>query len=113
MAIGMTYEQYWYGDPMMAKSFYKAHKMRQEMQNELAWVNGLYTYQALKATVGNLMNKKTDKPNEYPSNPIDFGSKKETVKTEAEEDQEAVFAKAYMSQMVMAGKNWGKGKGAH
>lgn len=110
MAIGMTYDQYWFGDPLMARDFYKAHKLRQEMQNELAWINGMYVLQALQATVGNMFKKKTDKANEYPKQPFDFGSNRASAKPERTEEQEADFAKAYMMQMVMAGKNWGKDK---
>lgn len=110
MAIGMTYDQYWFGDPMMSRDFYNAHKLKQEMQNELAWINGLYTMCALQATVGNMFKKKTDKANEYPKQPFDFGYKKVETKSERTEQEEADFAKAYMMQMVMAGKNWGKTK---
>lgn len=111
MAIGMPYEEYWYGDTYAIRYYYRAHRLRQEMQNEQAWINGLYTLKALEATVGNLMKKKTDKAIEYPSQPFDFRPKKqEQKKPEQSEDQDAVFARAYMLQMMAVGKNWGKKK---
>ena len=110
MAIGMTYEQYWYGDPLMVRAFYKAEKIRRNKMNESAWLQGIYFYQGLKATVGNLMRKKSDEEYKYPEKPIDLEPEKlkNVVKTEEQEEQEKAFARAYMLQMMQAGKAWGK-----
>jgi len=107
MAIGMTYEQYWYGDPLMVRAFYKAEQLRQERMNEEAWLFGAYTYRALDSTVGNMMRKKGAKLSEYPENPIGLVNQEETADENLEE-QEEVYALAYMTNMVMAGKNWHK-----
>lgn len=110
MAIGMTYEQYWYGDPMMVRAFYKANQIRKEIADEAAWLNGLYVLNALNATVGNMFRKTGEAKADYPEQPFTIQRKKEKVreKTEAEEEQEAVWAKAWMSSFVQAGKHWGK-----
>lgn len=47
MSIGMTYEQYWYGDPLMVKAFLKADKLMQERKNAEAWLQGMYIYDAV------------------------------------------------------------------
>jgi len=109
MAIGMTYEQYWYGDPLMVRAFYKAEQLRQQRMNESAWLYGAYTLRALDATVGNMVRKHGAKPAEYPTKPIELFKTEET-KTEksVREQQEADYALAYMTNMVMAGKNWKK-----
>ena len=107
MALGMTYEQYWYGDPLMARAFYKADKLRQERMNDEAWLNGAYILRALQATVGNLCLKQGSKPHEYPRKPIDISEETEEEKA-LREEQEAVYAEAYMSSMISAGKSWGK-----
>ena len=70
MALGMTYEQYWYGDPLMVRAFYEANKIRNRMINETAWLHGAYICRALDAVVGNMFRKKTDTPAEYPQAPI-------------------------------------------
>ena len=110
MAIGMTYDEYWYGEPMMVRAYYKADKLRREREDEAAWLNGLYMLAALNATIGNIGNK--GKPNEYPNEPIASAEKRkrEQKRTEREEKQEALWAEAWMSSMVQAGKNWGKDK---
>lgn len=107
MAIGMTYEQYWYGDPLMVRAFYKAHKLRQQLVNEEAWLNGVYVYRALDSTVGNMFRKKGAKPSEYPQKPIEINAEEETEEEKKDrEEKESVYAQAYMANMVLAGKNW-------
>lgn len=109
MAIGMTYDQYWYGDPLMVRAFYKANKLKREMEDETAWTNGLYVLNALNATVGNMFKKQGQTPFEYPSEPFSAAKKHENeVLTEQQEEQEATWALAWMSSFVTAGKNWGK-----
>lgn len=109
MAIGMTYEQYWYGDVHMVRAFYEANKLRQKQIAEKAWLYGFYTLLALRATVGNMFLKKGTQPNEYPVKPFeDETEQTEQPKTAEQEEQESIFALAYMSSMVQAGQSWGK-----
>lgn len=109
MAIGMTYEQYWYGDPLMVRAFYKANKLRREREDEIAWTNGLYVLNALNAAVGNMFRKSGQEPAEYPKEPFTVSKRKEkNPKTETESEQEAIWAQAWMSSFVQAGQNWGK-----
>ena len=85
MALGMTYEQYWYGDPLAVRYFYEADRIKAERINYEAWLNGLYTCKALEATVGNIFKKKGSKPIEYPSKPFEF-SDSEKNRTEHEKE---------------------------
>lgn len=107
----MTYDQYWYGDPLMVRAFFKADRLRQERMNAEAWLNGLYTSQALMSTVGNMFNDKNADPFEYPSEPIQLFEDKAKPKPASEDDADAVFARAWMMSFVRAGKDWGKGGG--
>lgn len=108
----MTYEQYWYGDVHMVRAFLEADKQRQIRKNQDAWLQGAYFLRALDAVVGNAFRQKGAKAAEYPSQPIELTFEKEEKKSISEEqrteDQEAVFARAYMKSMVRAGRNWGK-----
>lgn len=109
MAIGMSYDQYWYGDPLMVRAFFKADKLRQERADEEAWTHGLYVLSALDATVGNMFRKSGQSPAEYPAEPFTITKRKEKQKkTEEQQEQEATWALAWMSSFVNAGKNWGK-----
>ena len=112
----MTYEEYWYGDPLMVGAFYKADKLRQEQKDADAWLQGSYVLQALQATVGNLFLGKGKQPFRYPEKPI--LTEERLKKEEAERDkrtkaeQEAAFARAWMIQFCEVGKNWGKNNGS-
>lgn len=45
--MGMTWTEYWDGEPEMAIAFRKAHKLRNDQKNRDAWLQGLYIYEAL------------------------------------------------------------------
>lgn len=102
----MTYEQYWYGDPLMIRAFFKAYKLKKQCENELAWLNGLYTFKALEVALNNAFYdpKKGGRRESYPSQPLELNTKD----TPTSEEQEKNRALAYMTSMVNAGRNWGK-----
>lgn len=49
LSIGMTYEQFWDGDCWLAKSYRDAHNLRIKRENEMAWLQGRYVYDAICA----------------------------------------------------------------
>lgn len=100
----MTYDQYWYGDTQMARAFYEAEKVRQQLANSQAWLQGVYFYRALDATVGNMFRKTGSQAAEYPSKPLNI----EAQQAKMTEEEEETYALAYMSSMVQAGKKWKK-----
>lgn len=109
MAIGMTYDQYWYGDPLMARAFYQTEQLRMRRINEVSWLNGAYTFIAVSTAIGNALREKGKKPDEYPDKPMDLFETKETDLEKAQrEDREAAWAQAYMSNLVLIGKDWNK-----
>ena len=79
MSMGMTYEEFWYGDPWAVVSFRKAHELRNDMLNQQLWLQGLYIYNAINAVASTLMGK----PKEYISKPINLN-----VHTSAEKEKE-------------------------
>lgn len=109
----MTYDQYWYGDTKMARAFYKAEKNRQEQRDAQAWLIGSYVGRAIDSTIGNAFRKQGATPQKYPDIP-DLTKKRmdeeeaKREKTEDQEEQESLFAEAYMRNMARMGKKWGK-----
>lgn len=87
MAIGMTYEQYWYGDPFMVRSFLEADKVRQERKNYEVWLQGMYIYDAISRLFpfpailvdGNKMQQ-----SQYLDKPYQLQEEKKTEKVEKE-----------------------------
>ena len=110
--MGMTYDQYWYGDPLMVRAFYKADQLRRERMDEEAWLFGIYTMNALNVIVGNALKKSGAPPVDYPKEPYmaTYNREKERERTEREKEQERVWALAWMTSFVAAGKNFGKNK---
>lgn len=108
MAIGMTYEQYWYGDPLMVRAYYQADKIRQQRMNDEAWMHGAYVYRALLASIGNIVRKKGTQPYEYPQEPIQPEKKADEVTPyEAEKERQRLVAR--LNAVAAARKRQEKG----
>lgn len=71
LAIGMTYDQYWNGNPTLVKYYRKADEMRRERVNEEKWLQGMYIYEALcdVSPVLHAYAKKGTKPQPYSDKP--------------------------------------------
>lgn len=80
MLYGMTYEQFWFGDPGMARTFREAYLLRKREKNEDMWMQGLYIYRAVSAVVASALG---DRKAKYIDAPLDY-----LPKTEAEKKQE-------------------------
>lgn len=52
MSCGMSYEDYWHGDPKMARFFAEAERLRIEKQNTMMHLLGAYVYRAIGAYAG-------------------------------------------------------------
>lgn len=110
LSIGVPYDLYWgSNDPEILREYIEADKNRQERDNNNAWLYGAYFAKSIEATIGNAFRTKGSQPAKYPAEPIQIIKRDaEQEKSEKQEEQEALFSKAYMMQMVRAGKNWGK-----
>lgn len=72
MAIGVSYDDFWYKDPNITKYALKAHEIRQKQENERLWLQGYYFYIALcdVAPVLNAFAKKGTKVERYLEQPL-------------------------------------------
>lgn len=84
MAIGVTEQDYWYGDPTHLKYYVSAHEKKNEQKNQELWLQGLYIYKALNVVINNALAKKGSKPETYLEQPIRI-----TPLTEAEKQANA------------------------
>lgn len=84
MAIGMTYDEFWYGDCWLAQYYLKAYKIKQEQENEKMWLQGLYFYEALcdASPIIQPFSKKGTKPHKYPEKPYSLFEKTKKQKEE-------------------------------
>lgn len=106
LSIGMTYEQFWNDDPMLAKYFREADEIRVERKNQELWLQGLYVYEALcdASPLMNAMAKKGTKARPYPQKPYAITEKQR--KREAEEKEKLIALKGKrMLEMYMRQNN--------
>lgn len=72
MSIGMTYEDFWFGDASMVRAYRRADELRKRRQNEMLWLQGMYVYEALcdaSPLFRTSFSKKAVKPEPYAKEP--------------------------------------------
>lgn len=80
MSYGMTYEQFWDGDPYAVVYFRKAHEMKRDMDNERMWLQGMYIYDAIQRLIPAMRVMSSDKPEPYPDKPYEIRPKTKAEK---------------------------------
>ena len=102
LAIGMTPEQYWDGDPALAKYYRKADEIKLERLNQEKWLQGLYIYEAVcdASPILHSFAKNGSKPYPYTSKPYPLTDKQRKQDTMAKEkavsDKGKKFMEAFM-----------------
>ena len=61
MAMGMPYTEYWDGEPYAVKHYREAYKIKQDEQNAMLWLQGLYNYIGVATALNNGFNTKKEK----------------------------------------------------
>lgn len=85
--MGMTYEQYWDEPPHLAQTFRKAYRLKREVENENAWLTGLYMYDAFAVCLSNAFSKRGAKKKQYIERPIDIFPLTEREKKRREQEE--------------------------
>ena len=93
LSIGMTYEQYWEGEPSLPKYYRKAEEMRVERRNQEMWLQGMYVYEAIcdASPLFQAFAKRGTKAHPYVERPYAL-SQKDVEKNEVKREKE-VFNK--------------------
>ena len=104
LSIGMTPEQYWEGDPALAKYYRKAEELRRKRRNEELWLQGMYIYEALcdVSPVLNAFAKKGTKPRPYADHPYALSVKERRDERILQEKKDREKAKRYMEAKMAA-----------
>lgn len=92
LAMGMSYDLFWHGEPELVRAYRKADVINRHRQNELLWLGGVYTAHALSATVGNMFTK--GEKAKYPSEPIPITEEELRQRKEAEQKAKMEAIKA-------------------
>lgn len=77
MVYGVPYELFWHLNPAKMQPFKEAYRKRQEMNNQFAWMQGLYIQNA----VGSLFSNNS----KYPDRPLDLFESNESALSPEEE----------------------------
>ena len=72
MAIGMSYEEYWYGECELVKYYKEACSYLRRQKNQELWIQGMYFAMAVASVL--------DKKSKYPTEPLDIFPKTEEEK---------------------------------
>ena len=104
LAIGMSYAEYWEGDPLLTQYYRKAYQIKQEEKNNNAWLQGMYIYDAVSTALHNAlrgMGKNKPPARDYAKQPYEFKNKVKTKEEKAKEIQvEQQKAAAWMENFV-------------
>lgn len=110
MSIGMSYDEFWNQDVTLVRAYRKAQELREQRQNQYAWLQGMYIYEALcdaSPLFRFTMKKGTIKPEPYVKEPyaITADEVREREAREAKRKEEklkadfAAFAEAIRQKM--------------
>ena len=102
LSIGMTFDQFWNDDPMLASYYRKATELKVERKNQELWLQGLYIYEALcdVAPIMNAMAKKGTKARPYPEQPYSITAAQRKREKEEEERRVANKGKMFMEMLM-------------
>lgn len=101
ISIGMTHEQYWYGEPFIAKEYHEAHLLQNDQKNQELYLMGHYVFDAIMIALSNVhLDGKKYPMNKYLKQPYDIRPKTETKKEEEKEK-----ARQHMINSLTAWKN--------
>ena len=94
----MTYEQYWDGDPMLAKYYRKADELRRQRKNQELWLQGMYIYEALcdVSPIYQAFAKKGTKPRPYAERPYSITESERVSEKKLREEKDREKAIRYM-----------------
>lgn len=109
--MGMSYEQYWEQSPYLAVAYRKAYRLKRETQNEQAWLQGFYVFDAFATCLANAFRKRGQKALTYLDKPIDIFPLTEREKKRREAEENAKMQKAMEAMMRKQKKRKKKQKG--
>lgn len=106
----MSYVQYWEESPFLAVAFRKAFHLKRQLENEQAWLQGFYFYDAIAVCLANAFSKPGSRRQVYLEKPIEIFPLTEREK-KIKEAQENAKMEATMKEMIRRQRQRKKSKG--
>lgn len=109
MALGMTYDEYWYGEVTATRMYFEADRLRQKRYDEEAWLQGMYIYDALtKASpLFRAFAPRGTRASPYPKSPYGMGNKKQNESAKKQEEENERL------KAILFFKNWARAAAKH
>lgn len=100
----MTAQQYWQGDCQLVRYYRRAARIRQDMRNQDAWLQGAYFYEALcdASPILRAFAKRGTKPAPYRQEPYPLSAGQDKQQREQARQRQDDKAKAYMEAFALA-----------
>ena len=110
--MGMTYTQFWDEAPYLTVVYREAYRIKRKVNNEEAWLQGLYIYDAVGTALYNAFKKRGEKKQSYIEKPVDIFplTEDEKKQREAEENERIQRAMEEMIAKQQARKKAKKGE---
>ena len=92
MSLGVPYDVFWHGDYCCLKYYEEAYLQRRKIDNEEAWMNGVYTFTAVQTALANAFRGKGQTAHQYLDKPIQFfpPTEQERIAEERKRRQQAI-----------------------
>lgn len=87
LAMGMSADEYWNGDPYLTVVYLKKQELINEQKNADAWWQGMYVYDAITAVAQSLTRKRGQSPAMYPKEPYRLKPQSEMERAENAESE--------------------------
>ena len=108
--MGMTPTEYWEESPFLAVAYRKAFRLKRQVENEQAWLQGMYVYDAFAVCLSNAFSKPGSKRQNYIESPIEIFPLTEREK-KFKEAQENAKMEAAMKEIMRRQRQRKKSKG--
>ena len=105
---GMTYEQFWDGEPGIATYYRRKLELEGHRATEMAWLNGYYDFIAVSTALSNAFRGKGKKAVDYPKAPE---RKAETKMEKQAKRKKALDDSIAFMESMTAKKREGNGNG--
>lgn len=93
MLYGMSYDEFWHGDPWLCAYYRQYHRLKMEQRNQYLWMQGLYNLSALSTALSGAFGSKGSKV-KYVDKPFPiFPKTREEELAEAEETRRKLVEK--------------------
>lgn len=82
----MSSDEFWNGEPKLAKVYREAHEIRNQIRNQEMWMQGMYNCRAFSTVIEGLAyglsGGKGNKPSKYPEQPFALTEKEQQAEKE-------------------------------